>query len=275
MRRLELRVPSEQVDAVLDRVLGLLPYGVHEVVEGKTTRLIALGESHQLASADAITALCGDLLVEPPREERAGELREELDRLRPAFRIGDRLLVRPPSSPPPDAASGVVDIVISRSAGFGTGAHPTTRMVLEFLLDMEPEGAFLDIGCGAGAVVVAAAKLGWSPVTGVDFNPLGIEEARANLARNGVEASLGLVDLRTATKLPDARVAVANISEGGIHDRLAAFGWRSLETLVVSGLRLGRDAERAFADYEAAGFVERHRRTARQWVTVRFDHVGV
>jgi ribosomal protein L11 methyltransferase len=272
VRRIEMRVPTTELDAALDRLLALLPYGVHCVDEGDTTRLVALGEPHELSPVDALESACGPLLVAPPRAAEVADLRAELDRLRPAFRIGGRLVVRTPHSPAPEP--GVVDVVIEQTAGFGTGAHPTTRLVLEVLLDLEPGGPFGDLGCGAGAVAVAAAKLGWAPVWGVDFSATGLAEARANAERNGVAASFMAADLREGTPLPDARVAVVNVSEEGVHDIQALREWGMLETLVVSGIRRGRDAEDALAAYAAAGFVEREARQEGAWVAAVLDRPG-
>ena len=61
-----------------------------------------------------------------------------------------------PDDPPGDGT--LPELVIEAAAGaFGTGAHPTTRMCLELLLDIEPGGPFADLGCGAGVLAIAAA----------------------------------------------------------------------------------------------------------------------
>ena len=49
---------------------------------------------------------------------------------------------------------------------FGTGAHATTRLCLELLLDL-PRGPLLDIGCSWGRWSLAAARKGYS-VVGID-----------------------------------------------------------------------------------------------------------
>ena len=73
---------------------------------------------------------------------------------------------------------------------FGTGAHPTTRLCLELLLELEAAGEaagpLTDLGTGSGVLAIAAAKLGWGPVTGYDHEPAAIEAARANADANGV-----------------------------------------------------------------------------------------
>ena len=56
-------------------------------------------------------------------------------------------------------------VVIDPGRAFGTGAHPSTRLCLELLLE-EPPGSLLDIGCGSGVISIAAARLGFAPVDG-------------------------------------------------------------------------------------------------------------
>ena len=68
--------------------------------------------------------------------------------------IGARLHVRPPWTEPPRAAeAGLLDIVIDPNQAFGTGAHATTRLCLEALLELDPaqrSGPLVDLGCGLG-----------------------------------------------------------------------------------------------------------------------------
>ena len=97
-------------------------------------------------------------------------------------------------------------MIESAAGAFGTGAHPTTRMCLELLLALEPGGPFADLGCGAGTLAIAAARLGWEPVLAVDHEPQSVAATQRNAARNGdrVEAlELDLADRRAAAR-PDA-----------------------------------------------------------------------
>ena len=93
-----------------------------------------------------------------------------------------------------------MDIRIDPGQAFGTGAHATTGMCLELLLELadagEAEGALADLGTGSGVLAIAAAKLGWSPVIGCDSEPAAIEAAAANAAANGVELELERLNLR-------------------------------------------------------------------------------
>ena len=112
-----------------------------------------------------------------------------------------RLWVGPPwESPPAD----LVPVVIDPGRAFGTGAHATTRLCLDFLQDAEPT-SLLDVGCGSGVLSIAAAKLGFQPVTAVDLDEVALDSARENAKVNGVELEIGEV-------MRPAALAVMNIA---------------------------------------------------------------
>ena len=138
-----------------------------------------------------------------------------------------RLWIVPPWERAPQHADS---ITIDPGRAFGTGAHPTTRLCLELVSELEP-GSLLDVGCGSGVIAIAAAKLGFAPVVGLDRDPHAIEAARANAAANGFELDFRRVDARLDA-LPNADAAVANISE----ELVAAVAPRlSCGLLVTSG----------------------------------------
>jgi ribosomal protein L11 methyltransferase len=102
-------------------------------------------------------------------------------------RIGPRLVIRPTWE---DFGAGPDDVVIVLDPGqaFGTGDHPTTRLCLELLEQLDLTGkSVADIGCGSGILAIAAAKLGAVSVVASDLDPLAVEVTRENMARNDVD----------------------------------------------------------------------------------------
>jgi ribosomal protein L11 methyltransferase len=124
---------------------------------------------------------------------------------RPA-RIG-RLWVGPPWEEPDTDA---IAVVIDPGRAFGTGTHPTTRLCLELLGGLEPT-SLLDVGCGSGVLSIAAAKLGFAPVTAIDVEAEAIEATERNAAANDVEVVTVLADALDG-RLPVADTMVANIT---------------------------------------------------------------
>jgi ribosomal protein L11 methyltransferase len=147
--------------------------------------------------------------------------------------VGGRLYVRPPWEQPA-VRPRVVEIVIDPGRAFGTGAHPTTRLCLELMLELEPEGSFADLGCGSGVLAIAAAKLGFAPVAAFDSDAAAIEATRANARDNAVVLDRAeRWDLRGGPP-PPAQTVVANLMRRlllQLAPRLERPG-----TLILSGL---------------------------------------
>jgi ribosomal protein L11 methyltransferase len=123
------------------------------------------------------------------------------------IRVGRRLWIVPTWHEAPDARA--INIVLDPGAAFGTGSHPTTRLVLAWLEDEVRGGeTVLDYGCGSGILAIAAMKLGAARAVGVDIDPLALEAARYNASANAIE-----LDVRGADEpLPIAAdLTVANI----------------------------------------------------------------
>jgi ribosomal protein L11 methyltransferase len=161
------------------------------------------------------------------------------------------LWVGPPWEPPPP---GALAVVVDPGRAFGTGAHPSTHLCLELLLD-EARDAVLDVGCGSGVLAIAAARLGFSPVLAVDVDEVAVQICGENARANGVELELHRLDARSSV-LPAAALAVANISLEAIEavasrlpaGRLIAAGYLAGNRPVLPGYRhLERRERRGWA----------------------------
>jgi len=170
---------------VLAALLELAPGGVEEVDREGEVEYAVYGAPGELPALPPGEAEVGGVRVRVSAAEVADDWAERWREFhRPAL-VGGRLWVRPPWADPPERR-GVIDVVVDPGRAFGTGAHPTTRLALELLLELEPEGSFADLGCGSGVLAIAAAKLGFSPVSALDSEQAAIDAARANAAANQV-----------------------------------------------------------------------------------------
>ncbi|XOJ89264.1 50S ribosomal protein L11 methyltransferase [Methylophilaceae bacterium Uisw_097] len=79
----------------------------------------------------------------------------------------------------------LINIILDPGLAFGTGAHPTTHLCTEWLIDnVSKEKKVLDYGCGSGILAIAAHKLGAKIVKGVDIDPQAIIASKENGAIN-------------------------------------------------------------------------------------------
>ncbi|CAN5776010.1 hypothetical protein BH23ACT2_BH23ACT2_14560 [soil metagenome] len=101
-----------------------------------------------------------------------------------------------------DAPSQAADRLVLRidpGTTFGSGSHPTTRLVLARLARLAteadvPPARVLDVGCGSGILSVAAARLGTRSVTAIDSDPHAPAVTATNAARNQVAARISATD---------------------------------------------------------------------------------
>lgn len=77
-------------------------------------------------------------------------------------------------------------IILDPGLTFGTGAHPSTQMVMEAMEQrVQPGWHCLDLGSGSGILSITALRLGAQSAVGVDIDPKAEDIARENAAYNG------------------------------------------------------------------------------------------
>jgi ribosomal protein L11 methyltransferase len=182
--------------------------------------------------------------------------------------LGDRFTVLPPWEL---YRGDRIPLVIDPGMAFGTGHHGTTRSCLALMdryAGSAGKGRFLDLGTGTGLLAIAAIKLGFTDVVGVDTDPLALEAARRNLELNGVrtvrliegslEAADGLFDMIAANLISGTLIELA----GGIARHLQPAG-----IAILSGILEGQDDEVA-GSMERAGLRCRERLRDGKWVSL-------
>ena len=180
-------------------MLELFPEGFEEVDRADGIELVAYtdarGEERLWHSFGGVRG-----------QDVAADWRDRWKSFHHPVRVGP-LWVGPPWH---DAPADATSIVIDPGRAFGTGAHPTTRLCIELLLDLEP-GSAVDVGCGSGVLSIVAAKLGFAPVVALDADANAVEATRSNAAANGVDVDARLADA-LAERPPASDVALANIT---------------------------------------------------------------
>ena len=267
MIALSVRVAAERAELVLAELLGLAPAGVEERGGAGTVEYVFYGDEAALPTEEQLRTAAGSALLGISREEVADDWNERWKQWHRPVEVavrGRRVRIRPPWEPALDGDG--VALVIDPGQAFGTGGHHTTRLCLELLLELDPEGSLADWGCGTGVLALAAARLGFSPVAAVDLDPAALEATRHNAAVNGVESlAVDRVDLAEAPG-PPAETVVANL----IRPLLLAVAAR-LEIvppqLIVSGL-LRAEADEVGDAFARHGLREVARRESGEWAAL-------
>ncbi len=241
--------------------------------------VVALCEPDQqdtvLASAEDVlqTARASGLVVDPvavrTRSAHEDEWRDVWKQFFRATRIGKHFVVRPSW----DAGSTLVgDHIIDLDPGraFGTGAHPSTRLVIGLSEGLAEAGVkpqtVLDLGCGSGILAIAAARL-WpqANILAVDNDSEATACTDENVERNGVTSvrtQTGvLADVKTSFDL-----ILANI-QADVLCPLAADVFAATRPggqVLLSGILVEQasDVQKAF---EAAGYFAQERKDEGEW----------
>jgi ribosomal protein L11 methyltransferase len=176
------------------------------------------------------------------------------------------------------------DVAIEIEAGlaFGTGHHGTTRgcllhfdRLLKRRRNFLRTGQVLDVGCGAGVLAIAAAKILRRKVWLGDIDPVAVAVANANARLNGVGAfcraivSRGVENQRLREAAPYDLV-FANILAKPLRllaPSLAAVISTDGEA-IVSGLLLA-DVAGVLASWRAQGFDLAERIELEGWASLR------
>ena len=286
MLRLAVRVRRADAELVLAELLDLAPGGVEEVdVDLETVEYAVYGSPGELPELPDLQAAAGDALVEVRTSEVADDWADRWREFHKPLVLGERLAVRPPWEPEQGTE---LDLVIDPGQAFGTGAHATTRLCLELLLDLppasgsaEPGGPLapgpaaapgaIDLGCGSGVLAIAAAKLGHGPVLALDYDQLAVDATIENAAVNGVSELIETrrFDLRDEP-VPAAPLVLANLLRPLLLAWSTTMAGTAHRWIIASGL-LEHEAEVVSQAIGAHGYRERRRLVSGEWAALLLE----
>ncbi len=266
-----MRVKREDADVVLAELLELAPGGVEETdLPDGVIEYAVYGAPGELPDLPDVQAAAGGALVEVVTTEVADDWADRWRQFHRPIEIAGRLYVRPPWEP---ARDDIMDLVIDPGQAFGTGAHHTTRLCLELLADEAvPEASdagVMDLGCGSGVLAIAAAKLGWNPVAGVDHELESVRATAENATANGVEVAAQRFDLIRGGPAPTAPLVLANLLRPLLLcvARAGFAAGQAPQTLIASGLLI-HEADEIAAAFARHGLIEADRRTSGEWAAL-------
>jgi ribosomal protein L11 methyltransferase len=270
---------------VLAELTVLAPNGVEEERGPGYVEYAIYGGEGELPELGEIDAVIGGGRVEVSAIEIPDDWADRWRDFHKPLLVGDRLWLRPSWE---DPRPGTIDLVVDPGQAFGTGAHPTTRLCLEYLLELEAAGEatgpLTDLGTGSGVLAIAASRLGWDPIHAYDHEPPALEATAANATANHVPVALQRMNLReslpplaptvvanmTAPILQAVAAQLANPPRGGGDTRrsLPAVATARVtaapQTLVCSGI-LPAELDSVSTAYARVGLQEQDRRIDGDW----------
>ena len=252
---------------MLAELLELVPAGVEEVdAGGGVVEYGIYGAPGELPALPDLRAAARGALVDISTSEIADDWPERWRAYHRPVVVADRLTVRPPWEA---VACTPLEVVIDPGRAFGTGAHATTRLCLELLLELDPAGNFIDLGCGSGVLAITASRLGFTPVLALDNDPAALEATTANSAANGVEVEVRRFDMRSEL-LPAARTIAANLVAPLLR-QLAPQLATTAHSRVIAGGLLAPEADSVATEFAAAGVKEIKRTESSGWVALLLE----
>ena len=259
----------------MSNLLELAPNGLEEERGPGWVEFAIYGPPGEVPDLGELQAAAGGSLVDVTTTSVPDDWADRWADFHRPIEVAGRIGVRPSWWDPQE---GLIDVVVDPGRAFGTGGHPTTRLSLALLIELEEggeaSGPIADWGTGSGVLAIAASKLGFSPVIGCDREEASLETARANADANDVEMEIERVDVREGPP-PVRPTVVANLTANLLRDcgQHLADGDDAPETLVCSGM-LEAEVDGVVAAFAESGLREDERRSEAEWAALLLRRDG-
>lgn len=179
----------------------------------------------ELSRLESIVSEMGLTMTTAPMAETNWE--ESWKENYPPVEIGNKLVILPYWLAD-DYDGARTPVILDPGLTFGTGAHPTTQMVVAAMENaVKPGDRCLDLGSGSGILSIAALRLGAGSAVGVDIDPKAEDIARENAAYNGFCA-------------PRFTALTGNVTlDRDVMEQLAAKTWEIVLVNIVADVIIG------------------------------------
>ena len=159
MIRLAVRCEPEYAERVMSNLLELAPNGLEEERGPGWVEFAIYGPPGEVPELGELQAAAGGSLVDVTTTSVPDDWADRWVDFHRPIEVGGRIGVRPSWWDPQD---GLIDVLIDPGRAFGTGGHPTTRLSLALLIELEAAGEAsgpnAEWGTGSGVLAIASAK---------------------------------------------------------------------------------------------------------------------
>lgn len=139
----------------------------------------------------------------------------------PSVRIGNLCLIRKSTQEKQDT---LYDIIINPKQSFGTATHPTTYMIIEYLLSLDmKDKSVMDMGCGTGVLGILSKKMGARYVESVDIDSWAKENTGENALANNVSLNIKQGGAEAISKDKMFDIFIANINLNILKENIPAY----------------------------------------------------
>jgi ribosomal protein L11 methyltransferase len=117
------------------------------------------------------------------------------------------------------------ELIINPKMSFGTGHHPTTHMMMEYVLEETlSDKTLLDMGCGTGVLGILASKKGAKAIHAIDFDAWCVENTIENAKTNGCKNIHSSQAAFLESTRPTYDAIFANINRNVLLEQIPSYG---------------------------------------------------